>query len=341
MNAYSKPLFAAVLVATQLGCSLASKQPPSEEVRASLGTVGVMTLAQEPEIQLPDSLTQPAQGRTTAQAIGQSAKAVTGGLIGAVGGALIGGLIGLALCAPVGPAAAICAGAMVIPGATGALVGGVYGTMKASTPEDQAAYVSPAPLGNSVRDSILKQVDSAGLRRSVSDQVVTTARGKTDRNIMMLNEGWDETGTPAKIDTALELKIDTLGLVADQTGTAILAKGYVKTGATLVRVADRRVLYSGDFEYVSATRPAEDWNDESSWREFFAEAAPWLAEATVDQLFVTPPAAPIDWPATVKKPLIAAQESFGSWFSTMLSKVESNPAASEAQSVLEPAEPTN
>lgn len=80
-----------ILVASQLGCSLPSKQPPLEEICANIGTNGVVSAITSSEIKLPEFLMQQAQGRTTGHAVGQGAKgSLAEALLGSIAGALLG-----------------------------------------------------------------------------------------------------------------------------------------------------------------------------------------------------------------------------------------------------------
>jgi hypothetical protein len=259
-----------MLLLGQWGCAIHSHQiaPPSEQVRAQVGTVGVASLGVIPG----SALEGPTSGKWSGAAKGAGLGArnmLLGGLVMAAGvsfasggaGALVGGAI-LALAIGLTPVAA--------------LVGGIYGAV-AAEPADKVK-AAEAALKSAFTD--LK------VQEAIRDRILRVARDRTDYGLVPLGENVD-------VDTILEISLPSLGLVGPAAVDPELFL-IVRACPRLVRAADGAELYPPGPEglrevaYTSVPRKFFEWAAEDArlFREEMERSYQGLAEKIVEDIFL-------------------------------------------------------
>lgn len=244
----------------QVGCAThpRSISPPSEQVRAQLGTIGIVSpsLAPEPALQGPTS--------------GKVAGAAKGAGLGA--GYMI--LGGLEAGAHAGQGGAVVLLMAIGLAPVAALVGGIYGAVAA----EPAAKVKEAETA--LQGAFADQKVQEALR----DQVLEMARDRAGRRLV-------PAGTD--VDSILEVGVSSLGLVgppAVNPGLSLV----VHACPRLIRVADDVELYpSGPhgpraLAYASAPEKFVEWGAEGArlFREEMERAWQALAEKVVEDVFL-------------------------------------------------------
>lgn len=208
-----------------------------DEIRATLGTIGVAAGRYEPEAEFR----VPARGKKG----------------GAGRGAAIGAAIGAGIVASLGEG---CVGmgcgvfALALPPAAflGAVAGGINGMAKA----EDAAVVDAARVQLDRAASEAKTQAQVEIR----DRVFRGASAKTDRNFVLLTEQGPLTADAKPsyqalvgqdIDTVLELRVMTLGLAGEWAVNPRTAPE-VSVQIRLVRVRDDEEIYANTFGCCAA-----------------------------------------------------------------------------------------
>jgi len=280
-------------------------QPPSDDVRSELGTIGVAAASVTP----PAPLMAPTRGKAF------------GALKGAGGGFVTGAKPGLYLAAAAGSgcvgggreAATLCAlvimtglGAAAAGGTVGALGGTVYGLVTA----DSASTIAAA------ESALTRAVADVDVQRSLRDHVLREVGERSSLTFVDLEERTAADGVPADhrrwkhdgIDTVLEVTMSPLRLaggggVKPSVGVSMMAQ------ARLIRTADGVEVYAQTFEYGGAAdRTVTGWAaDEAAFRQELDAGTRRLAADIARVLFppdpvrddapTAPPVEPLEAPA--------------------------------------------
>lgn len=290
--------FFIVILLMQLGCAYQPlpflPPPPSEEVRAKIGTIGVVSARFNPEAEFQT----PAKGRVS----GAGRGAARGAAMGALGGAAIGALclVMAPICMPVGA---------VVGGTIGAPIGTVYGAttaLPAKTVEEAEVALKNAlsdlKIQETMRDHVFQAAHQTHYHfvlladpgptaiHPLGSSLITTGIIPEEVNYGLLSE--------RGIDTVLEVSVTTVGLgefvrtnrcvTAHPWGVNVPVAQCVSAHARLIRIADGTVLYSHAFVYISEGRKFAEWasNNAQLFREEFDRGYQNLAGQIVDQLFL-------------------------------------------------------
>jgi len=262
-----------LLLTGQLGCASGPRllpPPPSAQVRATLGTIGVISarLAPETTVESPTS--------------GKGSGAAKGAAAGFFGTAVGLGQSGLGYLAVFPPAALVLGGVVL----TGGLVGGVYGAIAA----EDAAKVQEA-------EAALKNVlATEKIQEAMRERVFRVARDQTRYRFVVLEApsptALDEEASYRSlasegIDTILEISVPIVGLGGEPGINPPLA--VVMTAHTrLVRVGDIAPIYEATFQYRASARTFTEWavNNAQPFRDGLDHAYQSLAEKIVEELFL-------------------------------------------------------
>jgi hypothetical protein len=242
-------LVSIVLLLSQWGCAHHMLKPPSEEIRAQFGTIGIVSPRSNPKIQFYPEF---AKGRLSGAGIGFS--------VGLGSGILYGALVGAAASAPSGGFVApyVIAGSAAI----GGVVGGVYGGIKGA--------VNAVPKGESQRieATVKNAFDGIGIRRTVAASVFKNALECPDYTFVLLYQ--DDSIIPTEYDfsslrekginTILELNVKSGGFKEGKGKNPLIAL-FMKVHTSLIRTTDGEEIYSREFEYKSQKYNFADWLD--------------------------------------------------------------------------------
>ena len=259
----------------QSGCA---HQPPllSEEVRAQLGTIGVVSARFVPEVELET----PAKGSLGGAGKG-AAKVVAEGFsaAGQVGG---GGCSGYGCAGPLLLALAIIATSTTV----GALAGGVYGAVAALDVEtvEEAEAALTHVLGN------------LSMQEALRDHVLEEARKHTEYSFVLLKDQGPTTGDETinyrtlatqGINTVLELRMESIGLDGEWGVDPPLAI-LMDVRTRLIRLEDGALLYDHTFPYRSGVHLFTEWaaHDGQLFREGLDSGYQTLAREIVEELFL-------------------------------------------------------
>lgn len=241
-----------LLLLTAQGCSTTPRppEPLSHQLRASLGTVGVISVRS----QIGGDVTGPVG---TGSEAGRGA--ARGLAIGGLGGAGIGALAGLSTgpCAPV--AVPILAGLGALGGfAIGAGTGAVIGAVNAIPTETAERLEAALMNGITARDV------GADLRQRVLGGASLTGTAPVDLGASTADPAMatDYTMLAASgVHSVLEITITELAFTGEGGRNPMFALS-LKARTRLIRVADNQVLWS---------------NDETAYRSSEAEVSAWTA----------------------------------------------------------------
>lgn len=260
-----------LLLIGQLGCASGSRllpPPPSAQVRATLGTIGVVSARLAPET----TVESPTSGKGSGAAKGAAA-----GFFGTA--ASLGELWGFAVFPP----AALVLGGVVL---TGGVVGGVYGAVAA----EDAAKVQEA-------ETALKSVLVAEkVQEAMRERVFRVAREQTRYRFVVLERpsptSLDEEASYRSLasegtDTILELSVPIVGLGGGSGINPPLAV-VMAVRTRLARVGDVAAIYETTFEYKASARKFTEWavNNAQPFRDGLDHAYQSLAEKIVEELFL-------------------------------------------------------
>ena len=267
-------------------------QPPSDDVRSELGTIGVAAASVTP----PAQLMAPTRGKAF------------GALKGAGGGFVTGAKPGLYLAAAAGSgcvgggreAATLCAlvimtglGAAAAGGTVGALGGTVYGLVTA----DSASTIAAA------ESALTRAVADVDVQRSLRDHVLREVGERSSLTFVDLEERTAADGVPADhrrwkhdgIDTVLEVTMSPLRL-AGGGGVKPSVGVWMMAQARLIRTADGVEVYAQTFEYGEAAFRQEL---DAGTRRLAADIARVLfpPDPVRDDAPTAPPVEPLEAPA--------------------------------------------
>jgi len=250
----------------QVGCASRPYMlppPPSEQVRAQFGTVGVVVARFVP----PTALQEPARG-----AIAGAGRGIAIGMAAGVAGAS-GTYLG--------------SGILLLP--IIGLVGGIVGA--ATAPPAAAVEEAEATLRKAMTD-----VREGKVQEALRDRLVAVAQGHMRRRVVPLPAQEPSASdapvsyralTSEEIDTVLEVAVHQLGLAGAWGPDPPLA--VVLTVRTrLVRVVDGTDLYTNTLNYQSAPRKFTEWaaNNAQPFRNELDQAYAILAEKIVEEVFL-------------------------------------------------------
>jgi hypothetical protein len=267
-------LLSIALLLRQWGCAHMPK-PPSEEMRAQFGTIGIVSARSNPNIQFHPKF---AKGRLTGAGIGFSA--------GLGGGILYGSLAGAAASTPSGGFLApfLVAGGAAIGGVIGGVYGGIAGTVNA-VPKKEAQKIEA---------TIKNAFDGIGIQKTVAGSVLKNSLELPDYVFVLLEQGDSIISTPYDfnllkergIDTVLELNVKGGGF-KEGKGKNPLIVLFMKVHTRLIRTMDGKNIYSREFEYKSSKRNAADWLDGDAHllREEIDSCFKELPRQIVEELF--------------------------------------------------------
>lgn len=260
-----------ILLIAQWGCAHSLPIPPSEQARATLGTIGVVSGRFAPEAGLRTSAGGWAGGAGRGAAIGAGRTVGTAAEIG-VHGRDLGGVLIIALGIALAP--------------VGALVGSVVGGATA----EPAATVEEA-------EAVLKNaLAELKVQETMRDRVLQLARDQTRHRFILLSEqgptALDEKVSyqslaSAGVDTALEVNVVSLGLEGPWSINPPVAL-FMTLRTRLVRVGDGIPIYEATFEYKGRARTFTEWaaNNAQPFRDGLEDAYQSLAEKVVEELFL-------------------------------------------------------
>jgi hypothetical protein len=310
-------LLAVALLSSQTGCALLTKQPPappSEEVRANIGTIGIVSSTTSPEVTIPEVTLRSQPSGDVNESV---KRGVAGTLIGGTAGAIIGGIVGGAVCAPfliVAPACAAMGAAYGAAGGagTGLLIGGASGYL--SKNETQATAASPGITREAIVANANEALTRAHPREEIRDQVYRSVQTQTTASTTLL--AYDVTAQRTQdsgVETLLELTLTKIGLAGDRVSLpSSPATPYLTVRSRLIRASDNQVLYTNSYEHQGRSRAVKEWDEVEPWQQFLSESAPPLADQIVRHLFLTEP--PTDWMETTKSALPKLGNTVSSWF---------------------------
>jgi hypothetical protein len=325
------------LMGSQWGCAMWMKQPappPSAEIRANLGTVGVVSAASNPELTIPEITTAKSSRPETTDVLERGA---AGTAIGALTGMLIGALVGATACSPAGPAAIVCAGMAVIYGTAGGAGAGALagaGSAYVGESETQASADSGAITIETVEGTAREMLGQARLGEEIRREVFSRIHRQTAVSSVAL-PGGASASDDRKVETVLELDVAKIGLLTDgDSSLQGLATPYVTVGGKLIRSADAQVIYANTYEKRGAPRAMKDWAQGETWRKFLEAGIPEVADEITDHLFIAEAPPRSDWLEKVKTTVPEFGKASLSWLREKLGG-EEKPKDDPAQPVLD------
>lgn len=239
-------LLSVALLLGQLGCPHMPK-PPSEEMRAQFGTIGIVSGRSNPKIQFHPEF---AKGR------------LSGACIGAGMGTGVGALYGLSLIASDGCCIGEgCAVVAIVAAAIGGVIGGVTGSIKG------AVDAVPKKEAQKIEVAAKKAFDGISIQKTLAASVLKDSLELPHYVFVLLEE--DPTistifnFSPLKekgIDTVLELNVKTGGFKEGKGKNPVIAF-FTKVHTRLIRTMDGKQIYSREFEYESSKHNSADWLD--------------------------------------------------------------------------------
>ena len=260
-----------LLFAGQLGCASGPHllpPPPSAQVRATLGTIGVLAAPLTPEATVESPTSGKGSGAAKGAAAGAFATAAN---------------LGEAWAFALFPPAALVLGGIVL---TGGVVGGVYGAVTA----EDAAKVQEA-------ETALKSVLAVEkVQEAMRERLLRVARELT--RYRFAEPGRPSSPSPDEaagyrslasegIDTILEISVAVVGLAgAPGINPPLAVVMMVRT--RLVRVRDDAPIYEAVVQYRAGARTFTEWgvNNGQPFRDGLDQAYQQLAEKIVEELFL-------------------------------------------------------
>ncbi len=255
----TSPLLLSVAVLLEAwGCASVPPPHPSEEVRASLGRIGIISGSSLP----PGEWNTPAKG----------------GAAGAGRGAALGATFFLRGCSGDSCAAAL----LLAP--LGAVVGSIYG----------AAAAEPAAGVEEAETAIRSAFADCQIPDTLSDRVLQVAREETrhtfvprDKVAGLAVEGVSPERAAGAMDTALEISIQGYGTKAAWSINPPVHL-FLTAQVRLLRGTDGRVLHSRTFTWMSPGRPISAWGsvEGKPLRQELERGVQYLAERIVEVVFL-------------------------------------------------------
>ena len=261
------------------GCAHAPA-PLSEQVRAQLGTVGVVSARFIPEAEFQT----PAKGWA-----GGAGRGAPRGAVQGFGSSLrVFAELGRGCSEPVLCGAALLVGLGILAAATtvGTVVGAVHGAATAEpaakVAEEEAALKN-ALAGLKIQEAIRDYVIQVALEQTRHLLVVLSDQGPT-----ALDEKISYRAPASQaIDTVLEVSVLSLGLTGEWAVNQPLAV-FMTARSRLIRISDGAELYALPLEYSSGTRTFTEWaaNNAQPFREELDRAYQNIAERIVELHFL-------------------------------------------------------
>ena len=226
-------------------------KPPSEEMRAQFGTIGIVSAASNPKIQFHPEF---AKGRLSG--VGKGAGIGTGA----------GAIYGLSLIPPTGSCRGYSCGAVVILAATsaaiGAVVGGIVGGITG------AVNAVPKEEANRIEATAKNAFDGIIIQKKMATSIFNNTLEFADYTFILLDQ--DDFIVPAQYDfsffrekgihTILELNVKEGGFKEGRGENPLIAF-FMKVHTRLIQTMDGKEIYSREFEYKSSIHPSSDWLD--------------------------------------------------------------------------------
>lgn len=262
-------------VFTLQACALPSYT--TEEDRAGLGRIGLVSAGFDPEVDIPEPVT------------GKSA--FVGASIGALGGMIVGGVVVLAALSsclfapPACPAVApFILGGTALGGATGAAVGSE--SERQSEAERQA--LEPAIEPQLVQDALRARLFAYASKQNVGPLVVLNEpRPETLEDLFgdfpLDYRALSDDGIDAVLEVSLlEIKLERVAVLVDKYRPRAVAR------ARLIRRADRAVLRDKIYILQGEDEPIDTWavNKATRFQVWLDHAYGALAEYIVDDMFL-------------------------------------------------------
>jgi hypothetical protein len=269
-------LLSIVLLLGQWGCAHISK-PPSEEMRAQFGTIGIVSVRSNPKIQF-----HPEFAKGCLSGAGKGAGIGTGA----------GALYGLSLIAHGGSCSGQGCEVIVIIAAASAAIGGVIGGVCGGI----VGAVNAVPKGEAQRieATVKNAFDGISIQKTVAASVFKNSLELGDYTFVISEQGdfiisapYDFTALKEKgIDTLLELNVKSGGFKEGKGKNPLIAL-FMKVNTRLIRATDGREIYSREFEYKSSVHSSADWLDTDArlLREEIDNCFKELPSQIVEELF--------------------------------------------------------
>lgn len=266
----------------QLGCAPRYQLPPpvSEETRARLVTIGVVSAQFIPDTELFTF----AKGRISGAAKGLAGGTSGGAAVGAGIAIELGAATGIA--APLWLSAPVVGPAILIVVAAGAATGAIVGAITAI----------PAERVEEIEATLKNALIEMKMQENIRDHVFRTASEQTGRNFVLLHEGGPHSVEEKAsyiflvnkgIDTVLEVSVLSISFEGKGGGDPPLSLS-MKARTRLIKTADDSILYENELMYRSPKRKFTDWaaNDAKIFKEELARCYRSLAEKVVEEIFL-------------------------------------------------------
>ncbi len=264
------------LLLGQWSCAHVPK-PPSEEMRAQFGTIGIVPASSAPKIQFrPDFAKGRLSGAGKGAGIGTGAGALYGLSIIARGGSC-----GGQACAAV---AVIAAASAAVGAVAGGVVGGIEGAVNAV----------PKAEAKKIEATIKNGFDGIGIQKTMASIVLKNCSELPDHTFILLGKDdfmistqYDFSLLREKgINTILELNVKEGGFKEGKGKNPLIAL-FMKVHTRLIRTTDGKEIYSREFEYKSQKHHSADWlnSDAQLLREEINNCFKELPRQIVEELF--------------------------------------------------------
>jgi hypothetical protein len=260
----------------QSGCAHMPK-PPSQEMRAQFGTIGIVSATSSPKIQFYPEF---AKGRLSGASKGASMGTGAGVLYGLSfighGGS----------CSGQGCAAVliVAAASAAVGGAVGGVAGGIKGAVEA-VPKKEAQRIEATAKNAFDGYSVQKTMAASVFKNSL--ELPDYAFVPLDEEDLIIIPPYDfrllnERG----INTVLELNVKGGGFKEGRGKNPLIAL-FMKVHTRLIRTHDGREIYSREFEYKSSKHSSADWFDTDArlLREEIDNSFKELPKQIVEELF--------------------------------------------------------
>ena len=233
--------------------------PPSEEIRANLGTIGIVsgTVQTNATIQKP---------RT------RGSGAATGAAEGALWGLQAGAQAGRG-GGDFGGVAAIVVWAVTVP--VGTVVGAVMG----------ANDGMPAKQRSQTEEQLRLVILNMSLQEKITRLILREAQKQTQHPVVLVPS--EQQDVSANIDTLLEVTVWNVGLCGPASSKAPMS-AFMQVQVCLVRARDNAELYNHTWLQKAGARPFINWADRQAdaLREECARISARIAESIVEELFL-------------------------------------------------------
>lgn len=232
------------------GCAHMPK-PPSEEMKAQFGTIGIVSAASNPKIRFHPEF---AKGR------------LSGACKGAGMGTVAGAFCGLSLMGHGGSCSGQGCAVIVIIAAASAAIGGVVGGVAGGI--KGAVDAVPKKEAERIEDTVKNAFDGTDIQKTMALSVFKNSLELPDYAFVLLEEEDFIISTPLDfgflnergIHTVLELNVKGGGFKEGRGKNPLIAL-FMKVHTRLIRTKDGREIYSREFEYKSSKHSSADWFD--------------------------------------------------------------------------------